>query len=584
MKKKILLITIMLIALSCLLAISASAANFTYEGVNYSTATDEATGETVAKLAGNTSITTENVEIPSYVKDANGTEYKVVAFSGENFKKNANIKSLVISSQFITSIPAWCFQNIGATTITISSPIETFGTGCFNGLANLTEFKVNLSSTTMVQQKAFSFGQNNVVWMDSDGNPTINLYNLKTIDNYGFVNSSLGSVKIIWPKKLDSLGGWAFENANYSGDVYLNTEKIGSNPFQGTHDIKKLIFGPDVTEISGFATYNNATPNIKTVVFLSDSVNISAKTLFERWHTNFDFYYNSFTLTYNDAGACLPWTTHNMYVITEQSFSYDNDCELSIVLSATSTQKNASGTLKNQDAPLVATNVSLGNEYHLYKSQGVDSEYCPLGSVEGFECSKCHDSIVKIAEGVTPVKGHNHITIQEITYENGYAKDGIKIYACANEGCSSTVSEVAKALIEYLGYSIKNNGSALCVGYTVDRNAISELEAKYTDIEIKLGAVATIPTAGQGSGSPLKTDLTANTDEYEKVLCADLTDGDFYSLDFRIVGNFVELGVCDVEILMSAYISDGESLYYIQNADKANTIYAITYNQILAKQ
>lgn len=106
MKKKILLGAIMILALTCLFAISISAVEV--DGVHYDLDTKNLTAEV---SQDNRTATTEIVTIPSTF-EYEGATYKVTSIEHDAFYGNRNMVELRILSEYITKIPASMIANI----------------------------------------------------------------------------------------------------------------------------------------------------------------------------------------------------------------------------------------------------------------------------------------------------------------------------------------------------------------------------------------------------------------------------------------------------------------------------------------
>ena len=102
----------------------------------------------------------------------------------------------------------------------------------------------------------------------------------------------------------------------------------------------------------------------------------------------------------------------------------------------------------------------------------------------------------------------NHsLEIKEFTYESGFTSKGKIIKVCAVCGC--TVTEEVKPLIVFLGYSFKENDSAICVGYTVESDLVAMYEA-VNCVEIICGFNASVYDNLVNKNNPVNPDGTAS--------------------------------------------------------------------------
>lgn len=143
-----------------------------------------------------------------------------------------------------------------------------------------------------------------------------------------------------------------------------------------------------------------------------------------------------------------------------------------------------------------------------------------------------------------------------ITYTD-YTKNGYKTIKCArcNENNNDTEAE---ALINCLGYSSKKDGSSVCIGYSVNDQAINEYRTY--NPSFTYGVVAYIPI---GNENPLKVenDAVAVIDPAHTIFAQ---IGDIFEscevFDFVIKGF---AGNEDLAFVMGAYVFDGSAAYYL---------------------
>lgn len=451
MKKKILLISLMVCMFVCLLAVTVGATTYDDEsnGVKYTLHDGEEPYATVNDFIQGATVVT----IPSTIT-FDGIVYKVTAFDtikgtipnygSELFdigsiQQKSSVQTLNITSEYITVIPRVLMRDCTSLkTLKITSPINHFMHECFYGCTAINNVYIKFDNTENIDQSAFMFSGNannasQAIW-NYNGEP-INLYNVKNISPQAFASTRIGGKNvtggqentIIWPKKLETFGVFAFSNAHVGGTVYINAVSLlglkggeGNKQFSLNNYFETLIVGPDTKELRNL---NNGTDagikaNINTVIILSkDVVNGKSRTnLFDNWG-EFDLYYYADTTTATSIGKQTTIGSATQYLISECSFAYDSACELSLSLSATKTT-DASVT-KSEN--IVETN-------HLALSSKVTSPDCVNGGYTTYTCTACGDSYT---DNVTEALGHS-MSGWTLTTAPVYGKVGQETNECAN--------------------------------------------------------------------------------------------------------------------------------------------------------
>ncbi len=157
----------------------------------------------------------------------------------------------------------------------------------------------------------------------------------------------------------------------------------------------------------------------------------------------------------------------------------------------------------------------------------------------------------------------------KITYEK-YTEAGTRALKCLTCETKETITEVP-ALITFKGYSKNEEGTALCVGYILNTDAIKEYKKVNTGINFEYGAV--IASADKVDGNiPLTVKNNSVEAVNELVVNATINSDDYVAIDIRITGDFTSLQ--NHEFLMSIYIYDGSKLVYIQGTQANPSIEA----------
>ncbi|MBQ4509689.1 MAG: leucine-rich repeat protein [Clostridia bacterium] len=512
----------------------------------------------------------EGQEFWLYTSESYGTDNEVqikevnlsnIVSIGAGAFNNANIEKVTIGSsctslstqifRFSTlkeiridakvDIPSWfCGHNTALTKVTLANP-TAIGGSAFTGCTALSEMRVNMSDVTRIDGSAFIFaskydsGNTRTQWYDMNGNKFVDLSNVTYIGSRAFGSSNLGSAdEIVWPKELkqndfgNTTDSSCFRNCNIKGTFYLNVADgysftLDTWAARG-NNFDTIILGNNVSKISGSPW--NGSKNVQTIVFLSPDIEMTSSDAFKDMGSNIAFYHNGLT--------------------SNTDFSQTNEIK---IVSGTVTHYGTCGIVAN----LVTAdgNVTVGETTHNYTLVDYDNTYCPMNSVGNYMCSKCDDKKQEIKEGTNPVKdGHSYATILSVEYENGFLKAGIKTTVCS---CQLEKTEEIEAIFSFSGYSIKEEGGAICVGYSINQSALKDYNTVNTPLSF--GAVAST-----------KTENILSVDNgvvkgAENTVVAGIT-GDYASFDFILSGFSAEQN--ELALVMCAFVYDGESISYMQ--------------------
>lgn len=159
-----------------------------------------------------------------------------------------------------------------------------------------------------------------------------------------------------------------------------------------------------------------------------------------------------------------------------------------------------------------------------------------------------------------PAKGHtaNLDEILDLVYENGFINAGTYICACVDCGAEGVKEKTpsAEALITFVGISTSIYNDGICVGYSIDREAIENYRSYGKAFEY--GVVAYIPLEGETNVDPIGTDLTPIDYTVSTPL-----KFDYSSVDFVIKGFGTNT---EIPLAMCAYVYDGTEVDYINTS------------------
>ena len=204
--------------------------------------------------------------------------------------------------------------------------------------------------------------------------------------------------------------------------------------------------------------------------------------------------------------------------------------------------------------------------YYISVPHAINDDY---NCETALSCSAC----AKVLE-----KAREHTLIKTIAYEKGYLSAGLYFAECTNDGCNHTVSKDAPALFTCLGYSAPMGGEmGIAIGFTINNEAVAEYEATGKSITFGVYAVAQ-QRLGENDIFDENGNATAG------VINADLTGYSVDAFEIKIVGfNDTQK---DIKLSLGAYVTeDGKTYSYLQS-DKAGELvgnyYAVTYNSVIA--
>ena len=572
MKKKIFLMLLLVAVFTVAFAISISA-TVTVGGAVYNTSDTDKTAQ-VQNLDASATVVT----IPSTIVDpSTDVEYRVTSFavsSGKSTISNkTTVKELYITSEYITAIPASAFSGASKLeTVSITSPIQTFGNSCFYNLSKIKSIYVNFDECLTVDAQAFWFTANKnstatkdgVTW-DYNGEP-INLYNCQVFGNSCFRSSAIGvGNTIIWPKYLSTVGEFVFTGAKLTGTVYFNTPAIGVKPFSGENYIQNFIIGPDCT--STWNLNNGADSgfngNVKNVIVLSNKLTSSNNkyNVFENWGAYNFYYFSSVDVMDKQSNIGSP----TRYYIDSYTFSYDDPCSFNL---------SVTGTLKNGTDKLTS---SVYDTHHVYDRVGaIDEAVCPLGAVTKFACAcgKTDKSVVNA--GYTVIGEHNVVVGNN--YVDVLTPITVSTRCTACKYGEGKVQELG-AIFTPLGYSAQIGGDLVCLGFEVNHEALA-----YCPQSVVYGILATVPSEGADMSvyEPLNPDLSAAVANKVALLPVDKT---FKTFELIVKSFSKNTSYYTVPFVMCAYVSDGEKVDYVCEDANGNAVVseyamATTFEQI----
>ena len=157
---------------------------------------------------------------------------------------------------------------------------------------------------------------------------------------------------------------------------------------------------------------------------------------------------------------------------------------------------------------------------------------------------------------------HEGKNVTSVEYAD-YTKDGVMKLTCPS--CDATQITISP-LLKHNGYSISNDGTGICTGYTVNSDALDEIKKLNNRFEIGMVAAS---KALLGNKMPLdsKTATAVDLSQYgAQVVKAQLSAENCSLVDLRLDG-FSD-SVAFEQLYLTAYAFDGNQVKYVQGATK----------------
>ncbi len=411
--------------------------------------------------------------------------------------------------------------------------------------------------------------------------------------NYGcfYANKKLKKVNI--PASVKTIETLVINNSTLEELIFDDgfSAPLPKDSFKGALGVKKVVFSNQMTTIADEALNQTLGESLKEFRMGASLTNLGAKNMSyvkqsvkiympSQLFSDLDEI-NMETFSWWASSACLP---------TGVIFYTGTKAQMQALV-----DKSVYDRVICKEAELVDWNPEIS-----------DDEYVPTNGwriVCGYNnCTAFYNNVHKFDTdctsadacanlcGKTNTKNESHAVKETVTYNNGYAQNGIYCVACTNQGCTygsdteTVLAPIFKALEEN-GYSTNGNGIAFG-GYTVVLDSLKKFN-KVNENDITFGIIIANPkylgdtfmANGEVNATSgfLKVDMTS--DEYSDIKV--MLDG--------FTGNAQDL---ELVITLYAY-TEGEDVQYIQSEDtkcanskvtKADaTLYTVTLNSVETK-
>lgn len=606
MKKKLLIITMLVVAIACVFVISSSASAYKAEStsIDMTISFYDVTENTDGTLTYTEIKTTKKVDEifnVSYKNDAEGYYFKLtgvkswtININGKDYSIKTDLAGLYLP-EGITHVPSGVSDNYWGFTAATAANVrkvhlpETLQDLGGNFLRNIGHVKlVNEDDTydnylpkslVSVQDHLFCYWTiyNEIIYFPEG------IHNIGTkastkwhFEGFSQVNSSITFVFLgkmthidfdtneknskptfvfaaneaseLWGYELPMLEGSttqaSLSSYTYNNDSAKNTLSIFWITKDGTNSSTDK--GTQTVTISGSAP---------TFIFCGGDKVQYSKVI--RFQTNA----TSYPALVDASGVALDTKGSNAYASATWNHFYSSPIDYDMTAHATASKHYNSMDYQERncgyDECTTYTCVICDLVSQVYtdkKATGVHTTKDDFNCETALNCEVCKKTIIEAA---------SHVDLITITYKNGYIANGERITACSNEGCNHKLVEKVDAIFTYLGFSFgKDDSVSICLGYTVNDKAKAEYELYNSALEF--GVVGYVPNANE---SPLEVvDGKATAKAPKHTVLAELTkEENLKAFDFVITGFN---GNTDINLVMCAYACDGESVYYL-NIDQA---------------
>lgn len=187
------------------------------------------------------------------------------------------------------------------------------------------------------------------------------------------------------------------------------------------------------------------------------------------------------------------------------------------------------------------------------------------------ECGKTKKNLPIPALGYHPLDEEN----PEIFYENGVLQNG-EAHNCCTLCDEYYEPYEIKPVFDFLGYSASFDKNSICVGFAINENELTAYE-KAHNVTLKYGSIISTTKADSYIDKDGNV-LAPSTIKHEA------QDVDTLRFDIKLsTANWAK--IADYELVMCAYVIEGESVYYLSSETDTTTVpNTITYNKIITPQ
>ena len=459
------------------------------------------------------------------------------------------------------SIGSYAFDNCDAL-VSVALPVQLKAIG-ERGFGD----NDNLESVTFAEGTDFTI-------YNSDGTVANNtLYAV-------FINDKMLK-SIVFPKGITSTGYLACGGCTSLEYVYIpaSCKAFDGEAFKDCKSLKTIEFAPNsqletigAKAISESSVITSLTfPN----TFLSAGGEAPIRNLSNLTYINFGASFTSFT----GYASMYSTTNKNLVIVLSSTFdvAYKGELSSSATILYTGSKEQAAAFVyaKTQSYDEWVLEGSPTNDVRFVYGYNVCTAFYNGNHDYTYEGSYTNDCVSKCGRcgEITANENPNHNNETVITYENGFLNVGLKVVTCQNADCGYCNETAVDALIIFVGVSTNEEGNALCFGYTMNNEEISEfVNAGNT---FRYGVVAYAPGEDEADLDPVTSSVAPLNPQ--RTIFAELNDT-YSAVDFVINGFNKENA--DVSISMCAFIYDGTEVDYV-NASFSDDGYTVSQDEYI---
>lgn len=368
---------------------------------------------------------------------------------------------------------------------------------------------------------------------------------LEIIDYNAFTSSAIENLVIEEDSNLKSIGR----------DAFRNCKNLTSFDFEKTQKLETIGYCAFYTSnLSGKVVIPNSVTYIDDGAFRS--------TLVETFVLGDGETYLGYNLVGNDGGTSKT-ALKEVYISAKSTFNQGKLSEIWF---------NNGSTINFY---VIGTNEEVAQFIPKLKNTG-RVKFATEDEIQNGTAVSGYNAIIITDYNICDAFYNSNHTLREncdFIYENPIT-EFYEETSCTVCNMRQRVGETYQPVLKFLGYSVKNDGSALCVGYDVNQDSYAVLTEKFGKT-LNYGILVALGTENNDS-LEIKGGEVSIKDGFNVTAISIGTE--YSSFELKLTG-FSE-ATLNKEIVMCAYAYDGDSIKYLYDTAQV-TPYTVTYNQIL---
>ncbi|MBO5286643.1 MAG: hypothetical protein J6B34_00815 [Clostridia bacterium] len=179
-------------------------------------------------------------------------------------------------------------------------------------------------------------------------------------------------------------------------------------------------------------------------------------------------------------------------------------------------------------------------------------------------------------------KQDSHVMVEDWTYANGVFKTGLYTCDCTNEGCTVVdVSEVKEPVFYWVGFSAREFGDDRAFGqqYIINKTVLEDYSAYLNEKGVKF-SYGVVAAGSSSNGDPLEV-VNDTVKEKTGAVAIDFSALSYDAFFMNISGIPAE-SVAEKALVCCAYIQIGDTVSYLDNGAQTQVVTLRTFNDIVA--